>query len=163
MIIHEKYQTRYSGTKTVFARYDKYDYYHNHQLARLDNNHFVESGFKLTIYGPCTEPKIWIGDHLYHVAVTLYDSEYLVIDSRERTVVRYARNGVQENCFGKRDNKNYVFQKIPPGKNAVKWNATYSFDLTLYQEKERATMEMILTDVDRLELYLISILHLISI
>ena len=130
-----KYQTRYRPAKKRYLRDYKYDYYHNHQLARLDNDHFVESGFKMTIYGPCTEPKIWISDHLYHVAVTLYDSEYLVIDSRERTVVRYARNGVQENCFGKRDNKNYVFQKIPPGKNAVKWNATYSFDLTLYQER----------------------------
>lgn len=130
-----KYQTRYRPAKKRYLRDYKYDYYHNHQLARLDNDHFVESGFKMTIYGPCTEPKIWIGDHLYHVAVTLYDSEYLVIDSRERTVVRYARNGVQENCFGKRDNKNYVFQKIPPGKNAVKWNATYSFDLALYQER----------------------------
>lgn len=131
----KRYQTRYRPAKKRYLRDYKYDYYHNHQLARLDNDHFVESGFKMTIYGPCTDPKIWIGDHLYHVAVTLYDSEYLVIDSRERTVVRYARNGVQENCFGKRDNKNYVFQKIPPGKNAVKWNATYSFDLTLYQER----------------------------
>lgn len=130
-----KYKTRHRPAKKRYLRDYKYDYYHNHQLARLCNDHFVASGFKMIIYGPCTEPKIWIGKNLYHVAVALYDSEYLVIDSRNRTIVKYARNGVQENCFGRRDDKNYIFEKIPPGKNSVKWNATYSFDVILFQER----------------------------
>ena len=130
-----KYQTRYRPAKKRYLRDYKYDYYHNHQLARLDNDHFAETDFKMFIYGPCTEPKIWIGDHLYHMAATLYGSEYIVIDSRKRTIVKYARNGVQENLFNKRDKENYIFKKIPNGKSAVKWNATFPFDVILFQER----------------------------
>ena len=49
---------------------------------------------------------------MYSVSTTLYDSEYMVIDSRGRTVTRYARNGVQENLFNARDKENNVFEKL---------------------------------------------------
>lgn len=130
-----KYQTRYRPAKKRYLRDYRYDYYHNHQRAQLNNDHFAETDFRMLIYGPCTEPKIWIGDHLYHMAATLYDSEYIVIDSRKRTIVKYARNGVQENLFNKRDKENYIFKKIPNGKSAVKWNATFPFDVILFQER----------------------------
>lgn len=129
------YKTRYRAAKKRYIRDYKYDYYKNHTVGRLDNDHFAESDFKMIIYGPCLNPEIRIGDNLCRVATTLYDSEYMVIDSRARTVIRYARNGVAENLFNKRDKQNDIFAKIPAGKCTVKWPATYSFDITLFQER----------------------------
>lgn len=111
------------------------DYYKNHTVGILDNDHFTESDFIMTVYGPCTQPEIWIGDKLYRVKAVLYDGEYMVIDSAARTLFRYARNGVQENLYHMRDNQYSVFERISPGKHTVKWNAQYSFDVKLRQER----------------------------
>lgn len=129
------FATRYKpAIKKVLYDY-KYDYYRNHTVGKLDNDHFAGSDFRMIVYGPCTHPEIRIGGNVYCVSTTLYDSEYMVIDSRGRTVTRYARNGVQENLFNARDKENNVFEKIPPGKSAVKWNAQYPFDVILFQER----------------------------
>ena len=129
------YITRYKpATRRVLRDY-AYDYYKNHTIGRLDNDHFAETAFRIIVYGPCTHPEIRIGDNLYRVSTVLYDSEYLVIDSRERTIMKYGRNGVQTNLFNARDKENYIFQKIPAGKQTVKWNAQYPFDVILYQER----------------------------
>lgn len=129
------FYTKYGPTqKRVLYDY-KYDYYRNHTVGRLDNDHFTGSGFRMIVYGPCTRPEIGVGENVYRVATTLYDGEYMVIDSRDRTVIRYARNGIVENLFNSRDKENNVFEKIPPGKNTVRWNAQYSFDMILFQER----------------------------
>lgn len=112
-----------------------FDYYHNHTIWKLDNDHFTESGFKMIIYGPCTHPFIQIGQNIYEVNDSLSDGEYMVIDSRQRAVVKYARNGVVEDIFNKRSREHSVFQKIPSGKLTVKWNAQYPFDVILFQER----------------------------
>ena len=129
------YISKYKPAKKHFLRDYAYDYYKNHTVGRLDNDHFAESDFRMIVYGPCTHPEIRIGPNLYRVNTILYDSEYLVIDSRERTIVKYGRNGVQTNLFNARDKVFYVFQKIPAGKQTVRWNAQYSFDVILYQER----------------------------
>lgn len=129
------YITHYKSAKRRYLRDYQYDYYRNHAVGRLNNDHFAESAFRIIVYGPCTRPEIRVGGNIYKVATTLYDSEYMVIDSRERTIIKYARNGVQENLFNARDKINYIFQRIPPGKITVKWNALYPFDIILYQER----------------------------
>ena len=129
------FYTRYRQAKKKPLYDYKYDYHWNHTVGKLDNDHFTGSDFRMVVYGPCTYPEIGVGGNVYRVSTILYDSEYMVIDSRDRTVVRYARNGVQENLFNSRDRENNVFEKIPPGKNTVRWNAQYSFDVVLFQER----------------------------
>lgn len=136
------YITRYKPATRRYLRDYSYDYYKNHTVGRLDNDHFAESAFKMIVYGPCTHPEIRIGDNLYRVSTVLYDGEYLVIDSRERTIIKYGRNGVQTNLFNARDKENYIFQKIPAGKQTVKWNAQYPFDVILYQERSEPAWSM---------------------
>lgn len=127
--------TKYKpAAKKVLYDY-KYDYFWNHTIGKLDNDHFAGSDFKIIVYGPCTHPEIRIGENIYRVSATLSDGEYMVIDSRNRTVVKYAINGIVENKFNSRDKENNVFKKIPPGKNSVKWNAQYPFDVILFQER----------------------------
>lgn len=127
--------TKYRPAKRRVLYDYTYDYYRNHTVGKLDNDHFAESDFRMVIYGPCTHPEIRIGDHLYRVSTTLYDGEYMSIDSRERKVIKHANNGVVENLFNARDKVNNIFERIPSGKNTVKWNAQYPFDVVLFQER----------------------------
>lgn len=129
------FRSRYKPAKKRYLRDYSYDFCDNHTIRKIDNDHFAESAFKMIIYGPCTHPFIQIGDHIYEVDTTLYDSEYLVIDSRERTVIKYTRYGATENLFNARSKEYNVFEKIQSGKQKVKWSTTYAFDLILYQER----------------------------
>ena len=57
-------------------------------VATLNNDHYVEVDFKLTIYGPVVNPIIYIGDNPYKINTTVEENEYLVIDSEKNTVKR---------------------------------------------------------------------------
>lgn len=70
--------------------------------ATLNNDHYTDSHFKMIIYGSVANPKITIGGHTYTVNTTVEENEYLVIDSREGTVVRVQQDGTQINEFNNR-------------------------------------------------------------
>ena len=102
----------------------------------ISNDHYTDCDFKMIIYGPCTDPAIRINGHLYEVKATLYAGEYILIDSRENTVVRYLIDGRTQNLFNQRNKESNLFQKIPSGRCAILWNAAaFGFDLALFQER----------------------------
>lgn len=102
----------------------------------ISNDHYTDCDFKMIIYGPCTDPAIRINGHLYEVKATLYAGEYILIDSRENTVVRYLIDGRTRNLFNQRNKESNLFQKISAGRCAILWNAAaFGFDLTLFQER----------------------------
>lgn len=102
----------------------------------ISNDHYTDCDFKMIIYGPCTDPAIRVNGHLYEVKATLYAGEYILIDSRENTVVRYLIAGRTQNLFNQRNKESNLFQKIPAGRCAILWNAAaFGFDLTLFQER----------------------------
>lgn len=113
----------------------EYEYAGQYNLQYLQNNDFIESNFSMIFYGPCINPYVRIGGHLYEVQTTLYDGEYLIIDSRFRTVTKHKVYGDTENLFADWNRDNYIFQKIPAGINPVTWPGNFGIDLTLYHER----------------------------
>ena len=100
------------------------------------NDHYAACDFKMIIYGPCTNPSILINGHLYEVTATLYTGEYIVIDSRNNTVIRYLNDGRTENLFNWRHKYSSLFEKIPSGRCGVLWNReVFGFDIVLFQER----------------------------
>lgn len=101
----------------------------------LDISHIATSDFKLTIFGPCNNPRILIAGHPYEVFTSLSSGEYLIIDSLNNTVVKYLTNGTQESVYDLRGKVNTTFEKIPPGHSQVSWDGTFGFDLTVFLER----------------------------
>ena len=100
------------------------------------NESFVESDFIMTIDGQVSNPTMYIGNHKYCVNVEVSESDYLTIDSANKTIVLNKANGEKVNCFNKRDKDSYVFKKIPSGTSAVTSpNAQLRFTLTLLEER----------------------------
>ena len=98
--------------------------------------HYAACDFLLTIYGPCLNPRIVIGDNLYEVRTKLDGGEYLLIDSREGTVFRVRTNGTKVNEFDNRvTSPNSPFEKIQPRYNLVSWDGSFGFDLLLFIER----------------------------
>lgn len=137
----KKYTYRkYDGTPEQYEYLD-YPYDYPYDLAPrsaaeyLLNEHYAASNFKLVIYGPAESPRIEINRHLYEISTTLTDYEYIVLDSRNRTIYQVNRLGGIKNIYNSRNKENDVFQKIPAGRNLVNWNRKFGFDVTLYEER----------------------------
>lgn len=114
-----------------------HDYKHDYMSAiqTVNNTSFYPSDFVLTIYGPCMEPAITIGENIYMVHTTLDTGDYLVIDSRNRKITKVLNDGTHVNEFSKRDKEHYVFEKIIQGINPVTWESNFDFDISILDER----------------------------
>lgn len=130
---------RNQGEEYEFLGYPHgYPYDYGKQKKGSQNwgiNHFAKSNFKMTIYGPCTNPRIAINGHVYQVFETLENSEYITIESRKKTIYKHLSNGTVQNIFWKRRKDSSVFEPLPPGELLVNWNAEFGFDILAYIER----------------------------
>lgn len=115
----------------------KHDYPYDFKsvFQTVNNTSFYPSDFIMTIYGPCQEPMITIGDNIYLVHTDLEKGDYLLIDSRNRKVTKVKNDGTRVNEFAKRSRDYYVFEKIKQGINPVSWEGNYDFDVSILDER----------------------------
>jgi len=113
-----------------------FDYCINTGSGGLDNGGFVGTNFRMIIYGPASNPAVYIADHLYHVRCgDIGENEYLTIDSINKTITLTDAYGNVANVFNMRNRDSYIFEKIQPGNNVVTWDGDYGFDLILLEER----------------------------
>lgn len=111
------------------------DYTSEFRNKTLVNDNFVESNFRIIIYGPIINPTIYIAGHEYRVNIEISDYEYLTVDSIERKIELTRYDGTIINAYGDRNKSSYIFQKIPVGNCMVTWNHLFGFDVVLYEER----------------------------
>lgn len=113
-----------------------YDFKNGLSSGMLNNTGFVASNFRIVIYGAISNPTLFVGNHEYSVNVDIAKSEFLTIDSVNKTIILTKSNGQQVNCFNNRNKDSYIFKKIPSGENVVSSaNDGISFDITLLEER----------------------------
>lgn len=123
------------GQNKDFPHDYAYDYANGAQNTTLLNSGFADSDFEITIYGSCTNPMIVIGGHAYSVDAELLTGEYLKINSKEKKIYKVKIDGEVVNQFDLRNREYYIFKKISAGTNNVAWAGTFSFDVTLLEER----------------------------
>lgn len=113
-----------------------YDYLYDIKAGRqLVNDHFSESDFLMTVYGPANNPAVYIAGHKYEVKTVLYDGEYMIINSSAKKIYKVSKDGVETNLFNYRDKESDIFKKIASGSNAVIFNQSFGFSITLFKER----------------------------
>lgn len=131
------------GTDGVIGTQDgkdyPYDYPFDYVVSQTGRTIACDSlagnEFRMRIYGDCEDPTIIIGGHSYTVSGAIAPGESLLIDSINKTITLTKANGSKENWFDNRSRENYVFQQIPSGQNAVIWNGSFGFDLTVIEKR----------------------------
>lgn len=122
-----------SGGADGLAYSKQYAYRYTDYNTRytVTNNTLAAAPFRMTIYGACENPEIWIGSQRYKVNITLADSEYLELTAFEKskTIVKTGASGTQTNCFNAREKSINVFEPIPTGTFEVAWDGSFAFDL----------------------------------
>ena len=122
------------GAKRYANRYP-YRYANGLTNSRIVNDHYADSNFLLTIYGPIVDPVLYIGGHEYSVKIVLEEGEYLEIDSAAGTVVKVKASGERVNAFHNRSFEISVFEPIHPGGQDIGWSGRFAFDLVIYEER----------------------------
>lgn len=123
------------GANLDFPHDFSFDYFPGMGNKKLNNTGFVGTNFRMTIYGGCENPTVYVAGHKYQVNCTLDTNDYLTIDSVTKKIYKTANDGTVTNMFSKRDRKNYIFEKIPPGNNTVMWEGGFGVDITLLEER----------------------------
>lgn len=124
-----------SGTIYDYPFDYSFDYMPSLQREQMANTDFTASNFRMVIYGPCSNPMVYISGHGYGVNCDAAEGEYITIDSAAKTVTRTAMDGTVTNVFNHRSRDSYVFQKIAAGTNIVTWDGDYGVDIILLEER----------------------------
>ena len=112
-----------------------YDFTNTTGVRDMTNTALTGTEFKMIIYGPCSNPAVYVGGHEYKVSCDVGTNEYLLIDSIAKTVTLVKNDGTTENKFRYRGTDNYIFERIPSGKTTVSWEGDYGIDITLLEER----------------------------
>lgn len=100
----------------------------------IENYSNFPAAVKIVINGPCSAPRIIIGENLYQVATTLSSGEKLIIDGFKKKTSKVLNNGKEENVFSKRNTYSYIYKKIQAGVNLLSWDSQFIGEITVYEE-----------------------------
>ena len=134
-----KYNFKTESVKTSNAKKYSYRYPYRYaasnSLKSVSNEGYSPSNFRMFIYGPASNPTIFVGENKYLVNITLADNERLEIDSRNETILKILEDGTKENAFHLREKGRNFFKKIPTGVSNVSWSGKISFDIEVDVER----------------------------
>lgn len=102
------------------------------------------SEFKMVIYGLAVNPRIVINGYAYILYTTIPAGSYVIVDSKQRTIMMYGSNGQKTNIFDFRNKSDSIFEKIPAGNLSIVWDASFGVDMTIFREKSEPDFEEIL-------------------
>lgn len=102
---------------------------------KIVNQSVAPSNFRMMFYGPCVDPEVEIGGHLYRVYGEVQAREAIVIDSVEKTIYLLHADGTKENRFNNRYRRSYIFQPIDIGPQSVFWGGVYDIDVVTFDER----------------------------
>ena len=94
-----------------------------------------DSEFQMVIYGLAVNPRIVINGYPYTLYATIPQGAYVIIDSKQRSIMMYNTNGTRTDLFNFRNKTESIFQKIPAGDLDITWDSSYGVDLTVFHER----------------------------
>lgn len=132
-------QSEVAAPENGFLDYE-YDYEYDYTAQKIGISdwyidHYQANEFTMTIFGPCTDPRILVNGYPYQVFDSLEAGEYIVIDSRDNSVVKHLVNGTTQNVYDLRAKDQSVFEPIPSGYLHISWSGLFGFEITLFVER----------------------------
>ena len=139
-----------STAEEVYGTYLDYTYDYSYDYAAPavgEKNVYSESPFtsefRLVIYGEAVNPRIVVNGYPYVLYTTIPAGSYVIIDSKQRTIMMYGAGGQKTNIFDFRNKTDSIFEKLPAGNLSIVWDSTFGADLTIYREQAEPEFEEI--------------------
>ena len=110
----------------------------------LINSNYTPSNFQMIIYGPVVNPQVTVGNNTYLVNIVLEEGEYLLADSRNKTITKFLKNGEKVNAYHNRQKGKEFFEKIRTGRQIVQWTGKFDFDIIVIEERSTPKWKAVL-------------------
>lgn len=113
-----------------------YRYSSSRSSLSIVNSRFSPSPMRITLYGPATEPRVYVNGVCIGVNTPLLSGERVVIDQQNRLITKTGTDGTSTNCFGDRIKNGMTFEFAPPGSSPVDvYNDTLGVDIVLIEQR----------------------------
>lgn len=116
-----------------------YRYIATSSSGQINNTHYAACPMILTVYDAADDPSVTIGGKIYAVDATIVDTQRLIINQLDRTVVSMTAGGAVTNLFDYRDKDNDIFAPIEPGVNTVTYTGAFAFDVVVVTQRSEPT------------------------
>lgn len=110
--------------------------------AMIKSDFPFDSEFEMVIFGPAVNPRVTINGYSYVLYATIPQGAYVVIDSRNHTVMQFNTDGTKRNIFNLRNKTDSIFKKIPGGNLNISWDASFGVNITIYRERSEPRVEV---------------------
>lgn len=127
------------GTKRYPYKYP-YRYASEYGARSVTVNTKKPIAFLMCIFGFVRNPSIRIANNTYKANVTVPKGGYLLIDARDSSATLVAADGLRTDVYNScvrgqgEGSGEYAWEKIPAGTSFARWDDTFGFDLTLFEE-----------------------------
>ena len=103
------------------------------QSIFTDHVAVLDSDLKIIMEGPIANPYVDIGDNHYEVHVNLSQNDYMILDTKTKTIKVHKADGTVVDAFNSRAKEYENFAKIGAGRHYVATNT--SIEITIYEER----------------------------
>ena len=104
-------------------------------MARFVNDTASSAPMILKIFGACSNPSVYVGENEYSVNTTIAAGEYVMIDQRDKSIVRVSQSGARTNIFNLRKKSVDNFLPASPGALAVSCSGQFACEVTFLTQR----------------------------
>lgn len=103
----------------------------------VNSSHFKTDGI-IKFYGDASNPFVKIGNNVYQINTTINKDEYIVINTKLRTIKKIDIVGNETNIFVFRNKSFNAFEMLPSGTSVVTWDPSYTVEVIIVEERGEA-------------------------
>ena len=123
-----------SGDKKYPYKYP-YKYSEGGSIARFVNDTASSAPMIIKIFGACSNPSVYVGENEYSVNTSISAGDYVMIDQRDKSIVRVSQGGVRSNIFNLRKKSVDNFIPAPPGSLSVSCSGQFACEVTFLTQR----------------------------
>lgn len=128
------------GEKRYPGKYP-YRYSEGGNVVRFVNDTAGGAPMIIKIFGACVSPSVYVGGNEYSVNTTISAGDCVIIDQRDKSIIRVSQNGAKTNIFNLRKKSVDNFAPAPSGAVTVSVSGQFACEVTFLtqrSEPERA-------------------------
>ena len=114
----------------------KYPYrYSEGNMTRFVNDTAGSAPMIIKIFGPCSNPSVYVGENEYAVNTGLSAGDYVMIDQRDKSIIHVSQSGARSNVFHLRKKSVDNFRPAPPGALSVSCSGQFACEVTFLTQR----------------------------
>ena len=109
--------------------------YRGGNSVNFTNDNFTDSQLLIRVFGPAENPLVVINDNIHQVNAAIDASEYLEINTEEKTIYKHSRFGDRTNLFNYRNKSYNIFKPMPAGAVSITANGDFKIELVMVEKR----------------------------